>query len=103
MLEDIRYHHQVEGTSPEAVEEFIARFEKANVTKRGVLLEELKKKNGSQILHKAERKGLGRIHRLELVKRSMLFMIAAAWVVTVPLAGVLAAMIFFMIRGILIP
>ena len=54
-------------------------------------------------LSKTERKGLGRIHRLELVKRSLLLLIAAAWLVTVPIAGTLGAMFFFMIRGIMLP
>jgi PiT family inorganic phosphate transporter len=103
MLEEIRAHHQAEGADREAVEAFIARFEQASVTEKGFMLKELKKKNEKKVLYKAERKGLRRIHRLELVKRSLLLMIAAAWVVTVPLAGIMAAMIFFMIRGILIP
>ena len=103
-LDEIRHHHQVEGTSPEAVEDFITAFEKATVAEKGEMLQELKrKKNESPLLHKGERKGLGRIHRLELVKRSMVWMIAAAWVITVPLAGMMAAMIYYMIRGILIP
>ena len=41
--------------------------------------------------------------RIELVKRNLLLRIAAAWVITVPLAAMLAAMFFFMIRGMLLP
>jgi inorganic phosphate transporter, PiT family len=103
MLEEIRFHHQTEGSSPDAVEAFIARFEKASVDQKGHMLRELKRKSNEKILYKGERKGLGRLHSLELVKRSLLLMIAAAWVITVPLAGTMAAMIFFMIRGILVP
>jgi PiT family inorganic phosphate transporter len=103
MLEEIRFHHQTEGSSPDAVEAFIARFEKASVDHKGHMLRELKRKSGERLLYKDERKGLGRLHRLELVKRSLLLMIVAAWVITVPLAGTMAAMIFFMIRGVLVP
>jgi PiT family inorganic phosphate transporter len=54
-------------------------------------------------LFKKERKQLKKVYRKELVKRSMLLKIAAAWVITVPLAGLLAAMLYFMIRGMLLP
>jgi len=67
------------------------------------MLRELKRTNGAKLLDKGERKGLRRIHRLELVKRSLLLRIAAAWLITVPLAGILAAMFFFMMRGIMLP
>ena len=67
------------------------------------MLRELKRTNGTKLLYKGERKGLRRIHRLELVKRSLLLRIAAAWLITVPLAGILAAMFFFMMRGIMLP
>lgn len=43
------------------------------------------------------------MHRVELVKRNLLLRIAAAWVITVPLAGLLAAMFYFMLRGMLLP
>jgi len=43
------------------------------------------------------------LNRLELVGRSFLLRILATWLITVPLAGVLAAMCFFMIRGIMLP
>jgi PiT family inorganic phosphate transporter len=37
------------------------------------------------------------------VKRSALFKIAAAWVITVPVSGLLAAIIYFTIRGMMLP
>jgi len=37
------------------------------------------------------------------VKRNLLLRIAAAWIVTVPIAAILAAMFFFMLRGMLLP
>ncbi len=101
MIDDIKAHHA--DDSPEAVEAFLERFEAADVTVRGEMLRDLKKRAGGKLLYKSERKDLGRIHRLELVKRSLLLRIAAAWVVTVPLAGIVAAMFYFMIRGMLLP
>lgn len=101
MIEDIKLHHT--DDSPEAVEAFLSRFEAAGVRERGDMLRALKAQKGSGVLRKTERKDLRKIHRLELVKRSLLLRIAAAWVVTVPIAAVIAAALFYMIRGIMLP
>ncbi len=100
-IEEIRLHHQED--EPEAVSAFLARFEAATIQERSEMLNELKRKAGPGLLHKKERKALGRIHNLELVKRTLLLRIASAWLITVPLAGVMAAMFFYMIRGIMLP
>ena len=102
MLDDIREHHA--DKDPEAVEELLARFEAADVEMKGQMLREMKAQSSSdRILGKKERQGLGRVHRVELVKRNMLLKIAAAWVITVPMAACLSAMFFFMLRGMLLP
>ncbi len=59
--------------------------------------------DGEIKLTKIEKKALKAVKKYELVKRSALKMIVAAWVITVPAAAILAAMFFFMIRGILLP
>src|SRR6056297_910879 len=101
-LEEIRKHHAEDD--PEAVDAFLANFEVADVMEKGNMLRELKSQSTSKrLLGKRERKGLGRVHRVELVKRNLLLRIAAAWVITVPVAAILAAMFFFMIRGMLLP
>jgi PiT family inorganic phosphate transporter len=101
MIEEINLHHA--NNSPEEVQDFLTKFEAATVSERGIMLRELKQRTGPITLNKAERKGLRRIHRLELVKRSLLLRIAAAWIVTVPVAAVIAAAVFYMIRGIMLP
>ena len=101
MIQDIRDHHV--DANPDEVEAFLARFEAADVAAKGDMLRALKNANGNKLLAKRERKGLRRVHRVELVKRNLFLRIAAAWVITVPLAGILAAMFFFMIRGMMIP
>ncbi len=55
------------------------------------------------MLSKAKRKELRKVHGIERGKRNLLLRMAATWIVTVPLAAVLAAMFFFMIRGMLLP
>jgi PiT family inorganic phosphate transporter len=59
--------------------------------------------DGKIKLTKVEKKALKAIKKYELVKRSALKMIVAAWLITVPAAAILSAMIFFMIRGIMLP
>lgn len=52
---------------------------------------------------KGERKGLKKLHKRELVKRSQVIRIAAAWVITVPASAFMAAMLYFTIRGMMLP
>jgi len=59
--------------------------------------------DGEIKLTKIEKKALKAVKKYELVKRSALKMIIAAWIITVPAAAILSAMFFFMIRGILLP
>jgi PiT family inorganic phosphate transporter len=102
MLDDIRDHHADRDAAE--VESFLADFEAADVNRKGEILREMKAQAaGDRLLGKQERRGLGRVHRVELVKRNLLLRIAAAWVITVPIAAILSAMFFFMIRGMLLP
>ncbi|MCP4381259.1 MAG: inorganic phosphate transporter [Hyphomicrobiales bacterium] len=101
MIEEIREHHV--GQDGETVDVFLARFEAASVQEKGQMVQRLKAGGSAGALLRAERKGLRKIQRVELVKRTLLLRIAAAWVVTVPASALLSAMIFFMIRGALLP
>ena len=101
MVAEIKHHHQ--GADHTEVETFLARFEKASLLEKGSMLEQLKLHKASTELSKKERKSLKKIYRYELVKRSALFKIAAAWVITVPVSGLLAAIIYFTIRGMMLP
>ncbi|MFV0482404.1 MAG: inorganic phosphate transporter [Campylobacteraceae bacterium] len=51
---------------------------------------------------KIEKKALKAVKKHEYVKRSALKMIVAAWVITVPVVGVLSAMFYFMLRGMML-
>lgn len=106
MIDDIKLHHQ--GADKETVDKFLESFELASLEAKGEMLKELKKQSKQEApsessLTKRERKGLTRIYRQQLVKRSALLKIAAAWVITVPASALLAAMLFFMIRGMMLP
>jgi len=59
--------------------------------------------NAGIVLTNAELKTIKKDRKRKLVRRRYVFAIAAAWVITVPAAAVLAALFFFMLRGMLLP
>jgi len=101
MVNEIVDHHQDEDH--DTIEAFLEDFQKASVKKKQAMLQELKAKKSEAHFSKRERKSLKKVYRKELVKRSALLKIAAAWVITVPASAGLAAIIFFTLRGMLLP
>lgn len=99
MIDEVVEHH--ENDDPEVVEAFMIEFKKASLEEKRLMLQQLKAKAADAHLTKKERKGLKKVYREELVKRSALLKIAAAWVITVPAAGIMAAFFFYTIRGFL--
>ena len=100
-IQDIRDHHQ--GADQQEVEEYIKRFEKASLVEKKEMLSQLKAKEAEVSLSKKERKSLDKVYQKELVKRSAFLKIVAAWVITVPASATLAAIIYFAIRGMMLP
>ena len=100
-IEEIKSHH--EHDDPEKVEAFLLEFRQATIENKAQMLKELKEKTANTQLTKKERRSLKKVYRQELVKRSHLYKIAAAWVITVPISGFLAALLFFTIRGMMLP
>jgi len=103
MVEEIKRHHA--GKEQKEVEAFLLKFNRASVANKGLMLKELKQqaKKTTPIITKEERKALRKVYRKELVKRSAFIKIVAAWVITVPMSATMAAMLYFMIRGMLLP
>lgn len=103
--DEIKAHHP-EGDQ-QAIDAFMERFNKAPVAEKGAMLNELKSQAKAQLdpahFSKQERKALKQVYRYELVKRSQLMRIAAAWVITVPASALMAALLFYMIRGMMLP
>jgi PiT family inorganic phosphate transporter len=100
-IREIEHHHS--GADREQVEQFLTDFEAAALLDKRVMLKQLKRHTARAELTKRERKQLRKIYRKELVRRSALLKIAAAWVVTVPASGLLAALLYFAIRGMMLP
>lgn len=101
MLEEIRDHHH--GKDEAEVEAFLTKFEAAPLIEKQEMMKELKSRKSKSTITKRERKGLNREVHKALVKRSMVLKIASAWIITVPLSGLMAAFLFFAIRGFLLP
>jgi len=104
MLADIRIHHPEDEQV--AVDEFLARFSQASIEEKGSMLADLKRRAKLHLdpahFTKMERKELRNVYRQELVKRSQLLRIAAAWVITVPASALMAALAYFAIRGMMV-
>ena len=105
MLDEIKNHHP-EGDQL-AINEFMSKFTAANIAERGDMVDALRKKSSAALmadanLSKGERKSLRKTYRKELVKRTLVVKIAAAWVITVPCAGVMSAILFYTIKGFML-
>jgi inorganic phosphate transporter, PiT family len=105
MIDEIKAHHS--ETEHGAIEAYLARFQRAHVDEKGRMLSTLKeetRENGlDSLFSKTERKGLRKVYRKELVKRTLIIKIAAAWIITVPASALMAALCYFMFRGMLMP
>lgn len=100
-LVEIQHHH--ENSDKEIVEKFLLEFKMATLERQNEMLRDLKNKSTKAHLSKKERKALGKVYRKKLVKRSHLMKIAAAWLITVPISGIMAAILFYTIRGMMLP
>lgn len=101
MVDEIIAHH--DGKDHDVIEAFLEEFQKASVNQKREMLQVLKAKQTEAHFSKREKKSLKKVYRKELVKRSALLKIAAAWLITVPTSATLAAIIFYTIRGIMLP
>ncbi len=100
MIEEIKHHH--EDDDQEVVENFLDEFDEAPLERKNEMLMLLKQKSAKAHLTKKERKQLSKVYKTELVTRSHLKRIIAAWIITVPATGAMAALFFYMIRGMLL-
>lgn len=100
-IDEIKEHHH--DADEEQVAHFLDEFKQASVAEKSEMLEQLKKHNAEAELSKKEVKGLKKVYHQELVKRSAFLKIAAAWIITVPASGLMAAILFFTLRGMMLP
>lgn len=101
MIGQIIDHHK--GSDQAVVQEFLERFEHATLEEKRHMLSQLKTHSTDAELTKKERKKLNKSYHKQLVKRSAFYRIATAWVITVPASALMAALMYFMIRGMMLP
>lgn len=91
----------------EQLEIFLGDFKKASFKEKTKMMEFIKDKQSREEqglnFSKRERREIKKVYKQELVKRSAFGKIIAAWLITVPVSALLAAIIFFTIRGIMLP
>ncbi len=98
-LELVRdYVADKKSQTEESAAVFVQAFDDASMSEKQRILEDLKAQDKGH----GKRKKLKRAYREKLVQRSLLVKIVVAWVVTVPLSAVFAAMLFYMIRGFMV-
>ena len=95
MIEHIRLHHL--GEDKEMVEQYLVKFTQADMATKKIMLKQLKVNEAEVLLSKKERKKMKRVYREELVKRSAVYKIFAAWIITVPASALMAAGIYYLI------
>lgn len=100
-IAEIRKHHEL--TNPEETEEILQKFNAGSLLQKKALLQDLKQEKLAPQLTKKEIKSLKKSYKTELVKRSHLYKIATAWIITVPLSALLSSFIYFAIRGYMLP
>ena len=104
MLDEIKDHHPAGDQT--AIDDFMRKFTAASIHERGDMVAALKKKRAVIVanahLSKGERKSLRKTYRKELVKRTLVIKIVAAWVITVPFAGLMSAILFYTIKGFML-
>lgn len=89
-----------EGAERIELQHYLDDFHNAPIEE---MREMVKKKSVNRLetkLIKSERKKLKKVYKQELVKRQHLYKIIAAWIITVPVSGALAAMFYFILRGV---
>ncbi|PID45300.1 MAG: inorganic phosphate transporter [Proteobacteria bacterium] len=102
MAAEIREHHK-DDTDLTLVEASLLEFENTPLKEKGDFLKKLKAASNANAspLTKRERKKLKKVYRQELVQRSIVYKIAAAWIITVPASGLLAGLLYFLISGVM--
>ncbi|MHA6325849.1 inorganic phosphate transporter [Roseivivax sp. CAU 1753] len=102
VVEDVLARHEGEPdfTETEAV---LRDFQNAPVEEKRRILAELKRMGPEAVIPAAQRKELQKALKRQLVSRASLLKIVSAWIITLPVSGFLAALFYFVLRGIMLP
>jgi PiT family inorganic phosphate transporter len=95
------------GEDRAEVEAYLQRFETAEVQEKKRMLADMKRRAKlheaaeGAVFAKKEQKALKKAYKKEIVKRSAVLRIVAAWIITVPATAVLAAILFHVVAAVL--
>jgi PiT family inorganic phosphate transporter len=98
-LEEIKHRHS--GADKQVVEAFLDRFAAADVSGKKAMLNQLKAHTADVLLTKKEYKKMRKVYKGQLVKRTAVRKIVAAWVITVPASALMAVVIYLLIASLL--
>jgi PiT family inorganic phosphate transporter len=96
-----------QGEDRDEVQAYLQRFEAAEVKEKKRMLADMKRRTKQReqaegaVFAKNERRALKKAYRKEIVKRSAVLRIVAAWIITVPATAVLAAILFHIVSAVL--
>lgn len=97
------------GEDNEKVKAFLDRFRHASVRKKAAIIKSIERKKAKKeaqsdgtipTLKKKEQKQLKKVYQKELVKRSAINKIIAAWLITVPVSAICGAVCYFILASI---
>ncbi len=95
------------GEDRAEVEVYLRGFEVAEVAEKKRMLAEMKRRAKHRelaegaVLAKNERRAMKKVYKKEIVKRSAVLRIVAAWIITVPATALLAALLFHIVALVL--
>ena len=96
-----------QGGDREEVQTYLQRFQSAEVADKKRMLADMKRRTKQReqsegaVFAKKERRAFKKAYKKEIVKRSAVLRIVAAWIVTVPATAVLAAILFQIVSAVL--
>jgi PiT family inorganic phosphate transporter len=96
-----------QGEDREEVQTYLQRFQTAEVADKKRMLADMKwrtklrEQSEGAVFAKNERRAFKKAYKKEIVKRSAVLRIVAAWIITVPATAVLAAILFQIVSAVL--
>ncbi|MFD3189726.1 inorganic phosphate transporter [Sedimentitalea sp. HM32M-2] len=102
VVENVLSRHEGDPDFLQA-EKVLREFQNAPPEDKLRLLNALKEMGPEAVISAAQRKELQKALKRQLVKRSSLLKIVSAWIITVPISAFLAALFYFVLRGMMLP
>lgn len=102
VVEEVLSHHEGEADFNK-VETVLREFQNAPPEDKRRILQTLRQMGSEAVIGAAQRKQLQKALKRQLVKRSSLLKIASAWIITVPVSALMAAIFYFALRGMMLP